>query len=288
MQSFDAGQLPQDCETLPLRARRGRFGWRYAYARAADTAATGECGQDYLAWRVGERTFAFALCDGVGQSFFGELAARFLGDALVTWLWESLPVMLPAAVISATLTTHLRQLTVPASALVEVWPLSAAAPSLLRDVLEQKRARGSESTFVGGRLDLPSPDAPAGRLVLAWLGDSRLRLWAPDGERTADLGETFLTRQRWSTQRGPIDGQPHVFVAPLVADGCLCLSRLLAYSDGLAALDEFPGPPSDDALRDLISQAHGSIASDDIAFLDVWPWPGGQAEPELPRRAVTQ
>src|ERR1041385_7373312 len=87
----EALQVAQDRET-PVRAERyAAFSWRYAYARSADTRKVGDPGQDYLTFRYEEGVFAFALCDGVSQSFFGDLAARILGDALLTWLWQRPP-----------------------------------------------------------------------------------------------------------------------------------------------------------------------------------------------------
>src|SRR5436305_10544756 len=83
--------LPQDRETPVQVGRRGGFAWRCAYSRAAETRKAGDLGQDFLAFLYDDSTFAFAVCDGVGQSFFGELASSFLGNALINWLWQDLP-----------------------------------------------------------------------------------------------------------------------------------------------------------------------------------------------------
>jgi len=265
-------RVPQDQET-PVQVVRGRvFAYRFAYARAAETRVAGDVGQDYLAVREGERTFVFALCDGVSQSFYGDLAARYLGDALVAWLSDSLPPTMEPETIRAALTTYLHDLTGPATEQVRHHPLPSDIPQMLRDVLEEKRALGSESTFVCGRIDLPGGDFPAGRIVLAWMGDSRLRLWGSGDESPADLGGVFETAQRWSSRRGPVGGDPHVFVAPLVQAGRR-FNRLMAYSDGLAALDARDKAPSNRALQDLITRAGETATSDDISFLEVWLGP---------------
>jgi hypothetical protein len=265
-------KVPQDRES-PVQVIRGQvLAYRFAYARAADTRAAGDTGQDYLAVREGAQAFVFALCDGVSQSFYGDLAARYLGDALVAWLGEHLPPTTDAEVIRATLTVHLRELTGPATRQVQRHPLPPDIPLMLREVLQEKRGLGSESTFVCGRIDLPGGDFPAGRIVLAWMGDSRLRLWTGDDAHVTDVRGVFETAQRWSTRRGPVGGDVNVFVAPLEQDGRR-INRLMAYSDGLTALDSWDRDPSNHAVQDLIAQAGEAATSDDVSFLEVWLGP---------------
>lgn len=84
-------KVPQGWESWVQVVRGQALAYRFAYARSADTRASGDVGQDYLAVREGPQTLVFALCDGVSQSFYGDLAARYLGDALVAWLGERLP-----------------------------------------------------------------------------------------------------------------------------------------------------------------------------------------------------
>jgi hypothetical protein len=271
----ESGQIlkvPQDRES-PVQVVRGQvLAYRFAYARAADTRAAGDTGQDYLSVQEGAQAFVFALCDGVSQSFYGDLAARYLGDALVAWLGAHLPPTIVMEVVRATLTAHLRELTGPATRQVQRHPLPPDIPLMLREVLHEKRALGSESTFVCGRIDLPGGDFPAGRVVLAWMGDSRLRLWTGDDAHVTDVGGVFETAQRWSTRRGPVGGDVNVFVAPLEEHGRR-INRLIAYSDGLAALDSWDRDPSNQAVQDLIAQAGEAATSDDVSFLEVWLGP---------------
>lgn len=266
-------QLAQNHETTLRIERRGAFIYRYTYARSADTRIAGDVGQDYLVFRHNEHTFVFALCDGVSQSFYGDLAARFIGEALMDWLWNRLPANVEVHSLRDLLTAHLSVLTAPATALVQAQPLPQDAPPMLREVLEQKRALGSESTFVCGRIDRPSRPFPEGRIALAWMGDSRLRLWGASGERTAELGDTFHTAERWSSRHGPVGGEPHLFLAPLEQDGRRVVLGVMAYSDGLAALDQFPQSPKNSVVRDLVRAGEAATTSDDIAFLEVWLQP---------------
>ncbi len=245
-------------ETPVTTRQRSRFGYRYAYARSADSRAQNDSGQDYLTLREDGVCLAFALCDGVSQSFYGDLAARLLGDALVDCLWGK---QFPAPeTFRESLAAFLDGLVEAATAQVAAHPLPENLPPLLRQVLEEKRSLGSETTFVAGLLD-----TDAGFLYLAWMGDSRLRLWGPDGEFTAQLGDTFHTQERWSTRRGRI-GELHTFVVPLQD-----LRYLAAYSDGLARLDKTMLRHLRDAsIQAVIESTSFRPESDDVSFLEVW------------------
>lgn len=269
----------------PPQKRLGRgYSYRYAYARSADSRAADETGQDYLTLSEGATWFAFALCDGVSQSFFGDVAARILGDSLLRWL-EGVPAAADEARLGELLDDYLGRLTEGATRWVQEYPLPEGISPMLREVLEQKRGLGSEATFVCGRIDLPGSTLPQGRLLLAWMGDSRLRFWGPGAERSAELGGDFHTEQRWSTARGPVNGRPHVWAGPLTGgDGEPGVARLLAYSDGLSLLDDEQEPLTDIALQDLIAAAGESPTSDDVSVLEVWlgPVPERLREEPLP------
>ncbi len=262
-------RVQQDRESPVRVVHRKTLAYRFAYARAADTRVADDVGQDYLTVLEGERTLTFALCDGVSQSFFGNLAARYLGDALVDWLSKHLPPTMDPEAFCQALTIHLRTLVGPATEAVQHHPLPTGIPQMLRDVLEEKRALGSESTFVCGRIDLPGDDFPTGRIALAWMGDSRLRLWEGDDAHAVDLGGVFETAQRWSTRRGLVGGEPNVYVAPLESAG-RSIKRLMAYSDGLIALDDWNIAPPNHVVQDMITRAGEAATSDDISFLEVW------------------
>lgn len=274
--------LPQEWETPAQVVRRGGFSYRYSYARSADSQASGEPGQDYLTIREDEQRLAFALCDGVSQSFFGDLAARWVGEALLSWLWEELPPGDDVENLQVSLAHRLRALAATAQQQVNTLPLPEGIAPMVRDVLEEKRALGSQSTFAGGMIDMA-----AKRLTMVWMGDSRIRLWGPDGlERTDELGDTFHTHERWSSHQGLV-GEVHVFAAPLEG-----VSRIAAYSDGLVqAAGSLTTSPSNQALDGLITDAGQSSTSDDVSFLELWLGPAPDWGPlplPAPVRAVDQ
>lgn len=261
-----------DRDAAIKQSAHSRYTWRTAYARAAESRLSGEPGQDYLTVASRADQFLFALCDGVSQSFYGEIAARLLGDSLLTWL-EKLPAADHSGAPTPSLTALLQSLIIPATAVIHAHPIPSVAPELLREVLEEKRNLGSQATFACGRIDLPGPGLPDGRCLLAWLGDSRIRIWAPSPGREVEvtplLGDTFHTSERWSSLQGPI-GEPHLYITPLQQEGRWHLSRLKAYTDGLSLLDEITSPLSASELQQLIDTAGGEPTSDDIALLELW------------------
>ncbi len=273
-------QVPQEHDTPLQRGRSGGFAWRYRYARAADAREAETSGQDYLTLHVAEGSLAFALCDGVSHSFFGNLAARFLGDSLLSWLDQEATLTGEVnSSLGTALREHLAAIVDEATAVVEQFPLPAAMPALQREALEEARQRGSESTFVCGRIDFPDGSVAHGRLLLAWMGDSVLRLWGPDGEISSMLEGAFATAERWSSRSGPVGSSPHVFVCPLLVEGRLAITRVAAYSDGLQALDRSADLPDDETLELLVAALADSPTRDDVSFLDIALTPVQQVMP---------
>lgn len=264
--------LPQDRETPVSIVVDGKITCRYAFARSNDCQLAGDNGQDYLSLHHKNNVIVFALCDGVSQSFFGEIAAKFLGDTLVNWLSSRLPAGIDADLIREALEQTLRDARPEASKLVEAHQLETGLPEMLRAVLEDKRKIGSESTFIGGRIDLPGTDYPEGRAVFAWLGDSRLRIWNEDEEMTSTLPGEFQTMQRWSSRRGPIGSSVHVHVAGIA--GTRGIKRVLVYSDGLSSLDNITTLLSNEQMQVCINREGDLPVSDDIAVLEILlaPW----------------
>jgi len=262
--------LAQDAETAPCHLEHPGLRCRLAYARSEESRGARQPGQDYVACRRTPSGMTFALCDGVGESFIGNVAAQLLGDDLVGWLAHRLPRSLDHAQARVALTDHLVSLTRAATQRILSERLPADLPPMVLGVLREKQAFGSESTFVCGRIDVPGHVFPHGRLMFAWLGDSRLRLWDARSERTAEFGKTFVTAERWSSRRGPVRSQPHVFVAPLLsADGRLTASRVVAYSDGLADLDARAASVSDAELQALMEASRSRPSNDDMSFIEI-------------------
>jgi hypothetical protein len=251
-------QLSQGGET-PLNNLATPFGAiRYLYSRSADSVAQETQGQDYLAFRYDDERVTFALCDGVSQSFMGDVAARFLGDQLVDWLWKydgpSEPVALAAAV-----QMYLNHLRSEAETLISQYPLPDDLPALTREALEGQRAYGSEAMFVAGRAELSSGQD---RVLLCWLGDSTLKALDDKGQ-IINTGPHGTTAERWSSVHG-VKGRVHAWKGSSSQ-----VTRLVAHSDGIETETVMKSLGTHGLLQQAVDHLQTRPASDDISLLDV-------------------
>jgi hypothetical protein len=241
-------------EDTPMSVQRsGGFEIVAGYARARESRQARGLGQDFLAFAADSRRLAFAVCDGVGQSFYGDLAARVVGEALVRWLFSDQCRGADGDGVSQRLSAFLHQLRDRAAAQVAAQELPADAPALLRGVLETQRQRGSETMLAAGLIELGPLAENGGQLLLVWLGDCRLRVWHGAEEHTETLGIGVSTSERWSSVAGSV-GTPHHDLASFTRDRPL---TLVAYSDGLADLDicsaRTIGPESDALMASAVT-----------------------------------
>ena len=264
--------LQQEQETGICTVAGQNLSYRYGYARANESKLLGDKGQDYLTLYNQGGKFVFVLCDGVSQSFFGDIAAKYLGDSLLEWFNSSVPGGMNPEPIRQALNIRLDQATQAASELVDKHQLAADLPAMFKTVLEEKRNMGSETTFIAARIDLPGADYPEGRAVFAWLGDSRLRIWNARAEVTANLTGEFKTMQRWSSKRGSIGSMVHVYVSNI--RGKTGIRRILAYTDGLSSIDNNTAVLNKQELQGFIDKAGDMPTSDDIALIEILlePW----------------
>lgn len=249
--------INQDTDTPARREVTPGAVLTYLYDRSRDSRLAGTPGQDFIAYACDAHAqrIAFAVCDGVSQSFYGDLAARFLGEWLVAWLVESkIGDDFGARVESA-----LREWTTPASELVRSRPIGDSVAPLVRDALERKRDAGSESMFVAGLVDLAG-----GQLAVCWMGDMRLWLWDASGEQIELPGAAWITRERWSTRTGPRNGSPRTAVLPLRH-----IARITVHSDGVGNRAEELATVTLDRLNALAATLAAAPASDDVSILDI-------------------
>lgn len=265
-------RLEQGVET-PLTTLGTPFGTAlYLYARSNDSVAAGTVGQDYLAFCYDDHNLTFAVCDGVGQSFMGDLAARVLGDGLNEWLWSLDEPPEDAESFSEQVTDALNRLTEAGREAVASFRLPDHLPPILVQALDQQRQYGSESMFVAGRLAL-NGERPW--LALCWLGDSPVAAIDFDGE-LVDLGPRGHTSERWNATSG-VKGQIHTWVGSAEH-----VARVAGYTDGLA----LGRVPTDADLAHMMQSWVGDPPSDDASIFDVRLAPSpettGQQEPPEP------
>lgn len=264
-------ELRQDTET-PLTTLSTPFGTAlYLYARSADSVEAHTIGQDYLAFRYGEHDLAFAVCDGVGQSFMGDLAARLVGNGLVDWLWE-MERPKDGEAFARAVTAALNALTAHSAEAVRAFRLPEGLPPILVQALEMQRQYGSESMFVAGRLAL-GDSAPW--VALCWLGDSPVAAIDIDGQ-LMDLGPRGHTSERWNALTG-VKGAVHTWVGSAER-----VARVAGYTDGLGV----EHVPTDADLARLMERWAAQPPADDASLFDVRlapsPQTTGQEKPPAP------
>lgn len=243
------------------------------YDRSRDSRKAATAGQDFIAFTATAGRIAFCVCDGVSQSFYGDLAARYLGENLAAWLAELPPPADPAA-FSAALESALAGWLPEAAEIVAHHPISANVLPMVRDALEKKRAIGSETMFVAGLIDLTG-----GHLYACWMGDMRLLLWDSANQPVEVPGAAWETRERWSMLHGPRNGAPRVTVIPLTE-----IARITAHSDGIGPMGFVLREISPDVLDGMARELAEMPASDDISVLDIRLDPA--AMPDQPAEAV--
>lgn len=72
-------QIDQRLEYPLSSLQAGPFSIRCTYARSRETRQGDDMGQDYITYKVTDDSILFCVCDGVSQSFYGNLAAKYLG-----------------------------------------------------------------------------------------------------------------------------------------------------------------------------------------------------------------
>ena len=236
---------------------------RYVYIRSSDSVANQIEGQDYLVFKYNDKRLAFVVCDGVGSSFCGNIAARVLGEGLLEWLWSAEADYLtgPEA-LSEAARAFLRNLQPQAQQEVEAYQIPDHLPALVQQALNQQRSYGSEAVFVGGRLDHPTEDLPDGRLMLVWMGDTQARLF-DDGGGEIDIKANWTANDRWSSVVG-VKGTVHAWLG-----GVNDIARLLVFSDGMMAHADNLATYADIELEEAIEAQFRTAISDDVALLDI-------------------
>ncbi len=253
---------------------------RYLFARSYESRTGAGKGQDYLAWQeFDDRTLGFVICDGVGSSFCGNIAAEYLaGRLLNTFLNPRLgpPLDLQQeSGIQEQISFYLRDWQREGQAIVDREPIPAELPQLIQDALaQQKQEHGSETLFVCGRISLTPQENR--QLILIWMGDSEVRLYNANGARH-EIGGTWTSSDRWSTKRGKRN-DVHIRVIDLDEHR---IERIIVFSDGLAKIGDRVHQLDDHQLRSEVMQLFLSPTSDDISFLDIRlkPVPGDTGLP---------
>ena len=272
-------RVPQTIETpVSFVSAPGAY-VRFAYSRSSDSMNSQIEGQDYLCFQHNDQRLVFVVCDGVGSSFCGNLAARILGDALLEWLWTLDVTYLggPSALNEAAV-SYLNRIQKQAQLEVSEYEIPGEMSGLVRQALEAQRVYGSEAIFAACRIDHPSPMIPDGLISVMWMGDTQIHV-IDEEEHEFDLGGEWNNANRWSTVQGT-KGRMFTWMRELQGVG-----RAYAFTDGLNAHAENLAEYGDSKLDREIHAGAKLPTSDDVALVDVVlrsPIYEGFPDPDLP------
>lgn len=263
-------------ETLTSLLINDMLNLRLFSARCRESQTQALVNQDYILVNAQQdgSSLCFCVCDGVGNSYRGEFAARFLGAHLVQWL-QSLPTF---QWTSPACKTQLRELlqTWAEEAHEEVLHIDfpADAPALVREVLEELRTtRGSETVFLCGRIDqaVASTATPhTSEIFLCWMGNVTARLFV-----TADnciiLGGKAEDAGGWSTGRG-LRGELSTWHT-----GLTTLEQVIVHTDGLDRIQRQIPELDNEGLQRLARRLLSLPQNDDMTAL-ILQWLSPRAE----------
>jgi hypothetical protein len=258
-----------------IRASLGsRAHVRLLYQRCAEARTQSLPGQDYarlVATAEGD-TICFCVCDGVGSSYRGDFAARFLAEHVVAWLCELSRLPEQVEPLASTLREELARWAKEAQNTLLTQALPAAATGLVAEVLHELREEyGGEAVFLAGRMTSPHvPFLPWGNeacveALFCSLGNVAGQVLA-EGERS-DLAASG-DGNRWSSARSL---RGHLRVWRQAPDH---LERLIVYTEGARDLRPHLAVAGDAELRERAAALLATPGSDDVTILDI-AWRSG-------------
>ncbi len=248
----------------------GQVAVRLCSVRCKEAQIEDAPNQDYARVVIDERTstLSFCVCDGVGGSFQGHVAARELATRLTRYL-----LMLPG------IPRHPRSVAVALRAQLDRWAIEAQrelrqaalpthASALEQEILvEQRDQHGSATVFFGGRIEYASPDHPRRfqhplPALFCWMGNVAARAWMAR-KPCEPLGDMHNDRNRWSTRFGQ-QGLLTVRVSALNRS-----EPLVVYTDGLDALGPELALLDDHQLQQRMWEQLALPDSDDMTVLEL-------------------
>lgn len=270
-------ETDQSTTTHLTALNKGQFSVGYASYIKNEARQANLKSEDYLVANVKTDRALFCLSDGVGSSFYGNLASQVLAETVIHWLGHlETERLLPlqSEVTPDILSDFQEELRLAidknkgfATRMINRKDVSEGKNYQVALAMEaQRRDVGTQANFTAGLILPESEEFPEGLLLLFWLGNAILRLFSEAEELTAITGWGQDSRQNsevWSSRQGTI-GTIHAFFGKTKG-----LSSLIAYSDGLESVEPQIRPGLNASqLFELVKSAQAT-KDDDITFLEI-------------------
>src|SRR3954467_4403906 len=222
----------QQADTFITTPIDGRVAVRLCSVRCQESQLDAAPNQDYVRLVVSPQSSAlsFCVCDGVGGSYMGNFAARYLATRLTDYLLLLPNVPRDPRKTAIAVRKQLKAWAVEAQNELSLLNLPPTIPSLEREILEEQRNQhGSATVFFCGRVDYgSSASPPVFPALFCWMGNVTARVFATPNA-CQQLGDQDNDRNRWST----LFGQQGILTIRVSA-----LSKtepLVVHTDGLDA-----------------------------------------------------
>lgn len=213
-------------------------------------------------------SLCFCVCDGVGSSYRGDFAARYLGRRLVEWLRTLAVSAQPSKTMRSELQKQLVLWAREAQAELERDAVAPEAAALVREVLEELRdTYGSQTVFLGGQISAAPWVTQLKRsspqeTFFCWMGNVNARIFVT-ADQSILLGGKETDTAAWSTVRGPCGA------LSIQQIGLTTLHRLIVHTDGLKTVEHTLADLDDEALRARARHLLLLPGSDDMTVLDL-------------------
>lgn len=206
---------------------------------------------------------SFCVCDGVGGSYQGNFAAKYLATHLTDYLLALPSIPRNSRKVALEVRKQLKMWAKEAQQELGLVRLPLDLLALEQEILaEQRDKHGSATVFFCGRIDYALSDfAQAVPVLFCWMGNVSARVFSLPNV-CEQLGDQDNDRNRWSTRLG----QQGVLTTRISM-----LNRhepLVIYTDGLAALGPQLTQFNDQQLQNRIWQLLPMPGSDDMTVLE--------------------
>jgi len=244
-----SGEIQFESQELPVLART-KATLALGYRRSFDFDPKDQPGQDDAGLRGDGRHVVGVLADGVGQSFYGDVAAKAVVDSLLEKLWSCRDK--PPS--SEQLEDHLKELSAEIAPKVNNIQRSPTQPKMLQDALEIARVKGTRAVFGAFALDLESNIAH-----VYMVGDVCALVQKAGGEIEQQLAEPS---GRWSSNQEYSKLQMKYFTLEQP-------KFILLKSDGASPDWGLKLPTCEATKEDFSAMIKSHGAEDDVSFIAV-------------------